>query len=411
MRGIWAVLCAVVLAGSARAEPITLTVGHSEHRTMFEELARRFSSSRPDMRVVLEAASPTYPELTQRVLRSALAGEAPDVLFQGFNLVPEIAERGLSTPLDDLVAAEPDWAARGYTPELMALGVVDGKIHAVPFAISVPVVFYNPDLVRRAGGDPDRFPTSWPEIAELGRAIDALAPETLGGFFRYHGVWRFEGLVLAAGGQVMTPDRREVAFDGPEGLEALRTLRRFGEAGMVDMSPNQARQAFAAGSLGVLATSSSWTATLNDQVAGRFTLRAAPVPLTPAVGKLPSGGNAPMILTRDPVRRRAAWDLIEFATGPAGQALMVERSGYVPANTVAVTTPELRRFYADNPVHLTAVGMMPHLAPWRAFAGENSVKIYDVMEQHLRAVVTQEATPEAALETMAADVRALLPLE
>lgn len=338
MRRVWTALAAVsfVIAGTARAEPITLTVGHSEHRTMFEELARRFSALHPEMRVVLEAASATYQELTQHVLRSALAGEVPDVLFQDFNLVAEIAGRGLSTPLDDLVDAEPDWSARGYTPELMALGTVSR---------------------RRPGHDPR---------------------STRGGVRRTRG---------------------------------LEALRRFGEAGMVDMSPNQARQAYTAASLAILATSSSWTATLDDQVGGRFALRAAPFPMTPAVGRLPSGGNAAMILTRDPARRRAAWDLIELATGPSGQRMMVERSGYVPANTPAVTTPELRRFYEENPAHLTAVGMLPHLAPWRAFASESSVKIHDLMEQHLRAVVTLRTTPEEAMAAMAADVRALLPLE
>lgn len=47
----------------------------------------------------------------------------------------------------------------------------DGKLIAMPFNASTTVLYYNKDAVKKAGGDPDHFPTTWPEVAELAKKI------------------------------------------------------------------------------------------------------------------------------------------------------------------------------------------------------------------------------------------------
>ena len=37
----------------------------------------------------------------------------------------------------------------------------DGKLIAMPFNASTTVLYYNKDAVKKAGGDPDHFPTTW----------------------------------------------------------------------------------------------------------------------------------------------------------------------------------------------------------------------------------------------------------
>ena len=41
----------------------------------------------------------------------------------------------------------------------------------MPFNASTTVLYYNKDAVKKAGGDPDHFPTTWPEVAELAKKI------------------------------------------------------------------------------------------------------------------------------------------------------------------------------------------------------------------------------------------------
>lgn len=54
---------------------------------------------------------------------------------------------------------------------------------------------------------------------------------------------------------------------------------------------------------------------------------------TSTKGTLPTGGNAVVMLTRDPARQAATWQFIQFTAGPGGQTIMVKGTSYVPRNT------------------------------------------------------------------------------
>ena len=56
----------------------------------------------------------------------------------------------------------------------VSVGLVGGKQYGVGLAMSTPVIYYNADLVKRAGGDPDKFPTTWDGIIDLAKRIEAL---------------------------------------------------------------------------------------------------------------------------------------------------------------------------------------------------------------------------------------------
>ena len=46
----------------------------------------------------------------------------------------------------------------GMAPKALKLGVLDGKTYALPYTISTPILFYNADLFKAAGLDPQRPP-------------------------------------------------------------------------------------------------------------------------------------------------------------------------------------------------------------------------------------------------------------
>ena len=53
-----------------------------------------------------------------------------------------------------------------------------------------------------------------------------------------------------------------------------------------------------------------------------------PLPVIDAEkGRLPTGRNAAVKLTRDAARQEAAWKFIAFATGPRGQEFMTRGTG------------------------------------------------------------------------------------
>ena len=134
------------------------------------------------------------------------------------------------------------------------------------------------------------------------------------------------------------------------------------------------------------------------------------VVVTTARGRLPTGGNAAVMLTRDAARQAAAWRFIAFATGPRGQTLMTQGTGYVPSNTIAPNDDRyLGAFYRENPLFRPAMEQMPISQPWYAFPGTNGVRITEAIVDNLARIVEQRATPEVVLAEMAQAVKRLLP--
>ena len=380
-------------------------------KALHEELAKRFQAEHPQIEIRYRAPAEHYEDATQQMLRAAVAGNMPDVAYHGLNRVRIFVERGVAMPLDSFINAESDWAAQGHQPESASLGEVGGKVYGLPFAISTAIVYYNPDLVARAGGDPEAFPKEWDAIVELSRKIQALGGGVTGGWIDYGitGNWMFQSLVFADGGRMMDSAEQRIAFDGAEGLRALKVLQGFAEAGMPDLANAQALAAFAAGKLGILVTSTAYLGAVQNQVGEHFKVRTAAFPVPNQQGRLPAGGNVVMVFAKDPQKQKAAWQYVKFVTGPVAQTLMVQHTGYMPSNRIAIEGPEhLADFYRRNPNHMTSIRQLPRMTGWYAFPGRNALKVTDVIKDHMQTVVTRQATAEQALAAMSKDVRALL---
>lgn len=109
----------------------------------------------------------------------------------------------------------------------------------------MPIICYNTELVRGVGGDHERLPEDWPGIVELDRRIQALGPDIIGGFFEHDvsGNWSFMYLLESLGGRMMAPDETEVAFDGPEGMQALELVAEIGRLGQAEADMSAIRRA------------------------------------------------------------------------------------------------------------------------------------------------------------------------
>ncbi len=115
------------------------------------------------------------------------------------------------------------------------------------------------------------------------------------------------------------------------------------------------------------------------------------------------------MLAKDPEKQQAAWKYIKFATGPIGQTIMANHTGYLPSNDIAIRTPGLLGdFYKANANYRTSIAQLPILTGWYAFPGPNAVKIIDVIKRHAEAVVTGKKTAVETMPAMATDVQKLV---
>jgi multiple sugar transport system substrate-binding protein len=404
-----AIALPVLFSTCATAEDLNvLYSGAYVLKKPMEAIARGFEASHPGTRINLSDVK-GYPEMTQLMLRAAITGGIPDVAFQGTSFLQLFADRNLAVSLDDFIKAEPDWKSLGHSKSITQIGAINGKTYGIPFAISIPTVYFNGDLVKAAGGDTNNLPKTWDDILELAKKIKAPSG---GIYFDYTptGNWTFIALVQAAGGRMMTPDMKRIAFNGKEGKEALKLLKAIGEAGMKDMSREQAKQAFVAGSMGILVTSSSDITLYTEQAAGRFPIVVSQFPVPSDKGLLPAGGNALMIHTKDAAKQKLAWEFIKFATSAQSQTTMATATSYIPINDKAVQDPKLLGdYYGKNPNLRVPVTQLDQLGGFFSFPGENATKITKVIQDQLQAVITLQRSPEASMKQMESEVEALLP--
>ena len=128
----------------------------------------------------------------------------------------------------------------------------------------------------------------------------------------------------------------------------------------------QSRQQFVAGKIGIIASSPNAARAFTDLVGSKFKLGCQIYPrMNKDHGRLPTGGNGGMILTKDPIKQRAAWEYLKFACGPEGQKIAVLGSGYMPTNKLAEKPEYLGDFYKKNPLWYTPIKQIPFAMGWQ----------------------------------------------
>ncbi|MGB3555276.1 MAG: ABC transporter substrate-binding protein [Jannaschia sp.] len=403
-------LAAALAATPALAQETTISVFHAwpHHAEWQQGLADRFMEANPNVAIEIQAPSVDYDEGLVTVIRQDLAGTAPDVFLVGSHLLGELVARDMVEPLDDLMAGT-DMGALGYTPEALALTQVDGVQYGLPWTSSTPVMFYNADLVRQAGGDPENMPTTWDETIALAADIDALGDDIMGMYYAPgDDDWMVQNLLANAGMQPLAEDGT-LAFDTEEGRRALALFERFHDEGGQQGIPNSAaRQQMYAGGLGLYFNSTAAVRSFDREIAGRFDWSTAQMPTLVEGGGVASGGMAAVILTDDPARRAAAFEYLLYGTGADGQTYVVENTGYMPVNADAMEADKLGAFYDANPAWRTSATQMDRAYPWFAWPGRNGVRISQVVVDKLAAIANDQVDSDTAATELGAEIGRLL---
>ncbi|KQM16499.1 sugar ABC transporter substrate-binding protein [Plantibacter sp. Leaf171] len=116
--------------------------------------------------------------------------------------VAKVGAAAGSDSLPDLFAADivyvPNWVEQGLFQDLtanidgldfkdeinkghLAAGTADDKEHVLPFVLDLSMLFWNKELYKEAGLDPEQGPTTLAEFAEDAKAVQALnKPDTYG---------------------------------------------------------------------------------------------------------------------------------------------------------------------------------------------------------------------------------------
>ncbi|MGY5778305.1 ABC transporter substrate-binding protein [Rhizobium sp. LEGMi135b] len=424
MRKTLAFLLGAALIGAAgltavpvRAETI-LEVTHaygSFRERFYQPLADAFMKEHPDIKIKFRAPATDYYEGHLAVVREAMTGQTPDIFFAGMNLLPDLvstlAPRGQITDMTPFLEKEGgEWMDKNYAANVLDLGRIDGHQWGIPFNASTPIAYFNSDLVRKAGADPQHLPKSWEEFIELAKKIRKADDGVDGMQIDLSlGDWFWQAMVYSYGGTMMNADRSKVSYGDDAGLKAATTVRRLvDEVAMPWIDEDAGQAQFAAAKLGIFIGSTGDIRTMEDAIGGKFKLVTGTFPMGSQNGHLPTGGNFATILTQDPEKQKAAWEFVKFLTSPAGQKITVLGSGYMPTNRQALKAEYLGAFYDTHPDWKTSLEQWPIAVAWFGYPNVKSIKVWKAQSEVLFRIGRGEVSPSDGLKEMVQSTESIL---
>ena len=168
-------MCLMLLAAPVQAKT-TITFWHGmggELGEITDEMIKKFNASQ-DKYEVKGVYKGNYDEAMTAAIAAFRAKQHPN-LIQIFEVgtASMMAAKGAIRPVYEIMeaAGTPVDTSKLLGSVASYYSSTDGKLIAMPFNASTTVLYYNKDAVKKAGGDPDHFPTTWPEVAELAKKI------------------------------------------------------------------------------------------------------------------------------------------------------------------------------------------------------------------------------------------------
>jgi multiple sugar transport system substrate-binding protein len=181
--GVLAATLAACGGGESDSSSVTVTFrqfGNDRvHEQFLTEAKSAFEQARPGVTIDLQpivASNDDYSTKLQLQMRSPRT--SPDLVYEDTFLINSDIEAGYLRPLDDYIAAWPDW--NNFVDTAKAAGrALDGKTYGIPTGTDTRGVWFNKEILARAGLPADWQPTTWNDLLTAARAIKAAVPDVI----------------------------------------------------------------------------------------------------------------------------------------------------------------------------------------------------------------------------------------
>ena len=199
-----------------------------------KEMARQalisdFEKAHPNVKVEHQGFF-DIEEQNKKLLVAMASGTPPDLASNHLYFTARYAATGQLQALDDWMRRD-GIKGEQFEPSLFKGCLYEGKTYALPVFAAPWVLYYNRELFKKAGFDPDRPPGTWEELRDYAKRMTAWKGSSIeqAGLDVPYQVEdtmsdTFLTLFYQAGGEFLAPDGKRVAFDGPEGVEALQFM-------------------------------------------------------------------------------------------------------------------------------------------------------------------------------------------
>lgn len=287
-----------------------------------------------------------YPEVLAKIANSVQGGHLPDaVQIADVNTV-YMRDSGIALSPEDLdKKAHHHFDFNKLLPVARRYYTLNGKLTSMPFMASEPVIYANPDLIKKAGLDLNHPPKTRKEFIDWVRQLHAKTHKP-GVVFNIYPWWVEQW--TASDGLYMCTPRNGVGsqpadrfnLTDPQQIAAwkdLQSLYRNKDALNVGIDTTNSIVSFASGATGLLVASSA--ALNNISATSKFKPYVIPFPIdNREKGGVVLGGSAVWVLGKDAggAKEQATWEFVSYLMTKKSQELVFNKTGYLPANIDAL---------------------------------------------------------------------------
>jgi sn-glycerol 3-phosphate transport system substrate-binding protein len=383
-----------------------------------EKIAADFNATQKDYKLV-----PVYKGTYSEVMTAAIAAfraKQPPHIVQVFEVgtATMMAAKGAVYPVYQLMkdAGEP------FDPKSYLAAVVGyytdtgGNMLSFPFNSSTPVFYYNKDLFKKAGLDPNVPPKTWPEVEAAAKKLQAAGVPC--GFTTEWPSWvHIENLSALHDMPIATKANgfggldTELKINGPLQVKHIGKLAEWQKTKIFDYGGrgDSAKPKFYSGECGMTMASSG--ARLGIVTNMKAEVGISMLPYWPDVrssglqNSIIGGATLWVLRGQKADEYKGVARFFTYLSRPEVQAWWHQQSGYLPITPGAYELSRTQGFYDKNPgadVSIKQMTLNPPTENSKGLRLGSFVQIRNVIEEEIEGALQGKKTAKEALDSAVA---------
>lgn len=339
-------LAMALYATASLAQPQELVLWHSMAGNLGDEvgrLAAEFNQSQSDYTI-----KPVYKgEYTDSLTSFAAAFRAhkPPAMVQVFEVgtASMLSPQGIVKPLDELMREQKiRLPEEDFLPAVRAFYSKSGRLQAMPFNISVPLIYYNADALAQVGVNEGNFPATWQGLEQMAKTLQQAGHACV--YTSAYPAWIQIESFSALHGLPLVNQRHQAVYNHPAQVTHIERLQRWQEKHWMAYGgrTSDATVLFTSGHC-VLFSQSSGSYVSMAKLSG-FRLGVAPLPMDAALqtsrhNNVSGGAALWAVAGQSQQTYRGIARFYAFLAKPDVQWRWHQRTGYIPLGLTGVYAP------------------------------------------------------------------------
>ena len=379
-----------------------------------EKLAADFNASQSEYRIVPSYKGNYTETVTAAIFAFRSRSQPAIVQVNEIATATMMAAKGAIYPVFELMRDESEaFSPAAYLPAVTGYYTdAAGNMLSFPFNASTPILYYNKDMFRAAGLDPEIAPKTWSEVGAAAKRLRAAGSAC--GFTTSWPSWinvenfsAFHNLPLSTKANGFGGLDAVLSFNNPLMVRHIAQLAEWQATKVFDYSgrATTAEPRFQKGECGIFVGSSATRADIKAN--SKFEVGYGMLPYWSDVAGAPQnsiiGGATLWVLRNRPLAEyKGVAKFFGFLSKPEVQAAWHQHTGYLPVTRAAFDLSRAQGFYDRNPGAAISIEQITLKSPTENSRGVrlgSFVLIRDVIDDELEQAFSGKKSAQAALDS------------